>query len=178
MMVGVADAEEVAIGQRLHHLVTLSCRAVDRRDADLLRDCFHRDAVEERDGSSLTIDELVARTIAAASAEFDQHAVTNFHVLGIRGDLATTETYWAHRCVGSDGELAHAFGRYLDRFERVGGQWRIAHRRCTTEWASSNAPDRVDAPTGDAPDPSEALAAAVAPLAPHGSQPHVDGVVA
>ncbi len=154
MSVGVPSPDELAIAQRLHHIVTQCCRGLDRGDDQLVRDCFHHDA-EPPD---------VEPGEAAG-----QHVVTNHHLFGIRGDVATTETYWQHRAIGGDGALIESFGRHLDRFERRAGQWRIAERVTIVESA------HVDR---DGPDPSVAFAAAVEPEGPHVGRAHVDGVVA
>jgi hypothetical protein len=37
--------------------------------------------------------------------------------------------------VGDDGNAAVGFGRYLDRFERRGGEWRIAFRQVLVDIA-------------------------------------------
>ena len=154
MSVGVRSLDELAIAQRLHHIVTQCCRGLDRGDDQLVRDCFHGDA---------------APPDVEASEGAGQHVVTNHHLFGIRGDVATTETYWQHRAIGGDGALIESFGRHLDRFERRAGQWRIAERVTIVESA------HVDR---DGIDPSVAFAAAVEPEGPHIGRPHVDGVVA
>ncbi|MGH9269734.1 MAG: nuclear transport factor 2 family protein [Ilumatobacteraceae bacterium] len=96
--------------------------------------------------------------------------MTNHHLFGIRGDVATSETYWQHRAIGGDGALIESFGRYLDRFERRAGQWRIAERVTIVE----STPDVERGGT----DPADAFAAAVEPEGPHVGRAHVDGVVA
>lgn len=154
MSVGVPSPDELAIAQRLHHLVTQCCRGLDRGDDQLVGDCFHGDA---------------ERPAVEPSQANGQHVVTNHHLFGIRGDVATTETYWQHRAIGGDGALIESFGRHLDRFERRAGQWRIAERVTIVESAHAGR---------DGPDPSVAFAAAVEPEGPHVGQANVDGVVA
>jgi len=180
--VGLAGADEVALGQRLHHVITQFCRGVDRRDAELVRDCFHPDAFDDhgvfKGGPSDLAEWLLEVT---AAMQFMQHTVSNFHLFGVRDDVATTETYWHMRGVGVDGQLAEASGRYLDRFERRAGQWRIANRLCTLEWSSPGtgygAADFAGGAT-DRGDPSYALADLVAPEGLHAGRVQVDGVVA
>ncbi len=159
MSVGVPSPDELAIVGRLAHVITQCCRGLDRRDERLVSDCFHVGAdvpaLESGSGPS-------------------QHVVTNLHVLGIHGDVAATETYWNLRRVDADGELVQSFGRYLDRFERRAGQWRIANRIAVTEWPP---PSPGTEPVTD-DDPSYALAAEVEPEGPHTGRPRVDGVVA
>lgn len=158
MSLGVPSPDELAIAHRLHHLVTQCSRGLDRGDTQLVRDCFHAGAdVPTIDGNS-------------DGGGTTQHVVTNHLLLGIRGDVAATETYWQHRAIGGDGALVESFGRYLDRFERRAGQWRIAQRVTITD--STPGAERGE------PDPSFALAAEVEPEGAHGGGVHVDGVVA
>jgi hypothetical protein len=65
-----------------------------------------------------------------------QHYTTN-QTIDLDGDDAHVETYWL--CVlkqldSDGGELLG--GRYLDRFERRNGEWRIAKRVVVHEWHS------------------------------------------
>lgn len=160
MSVGVPSTDELAIAGRLHHLVTQCARGLDRRDERLVGDCFHPGAevpaIESGVGPS-------------------HHVVTNHHLLGIHGDTAATETYWHLQRVDADGESVHSFGRYLDRFERRAGQWRIAERTTLTEWPS---PDTGTEVSAGHEDPSNALADLVTPEGLHAGRVHVDGVVA
>jgi SnoaL-like domain len=162
---GISTIEDVVERMAIYDVVTRYCRACDRHDSELLRSCYHDDAIDDHGIHAGTIDEWV-RFVAEATTPITwmQHAVENFHVLGIKGDLAATETYWNYRCIGTDGELGYQFGRYLDRFERRQGVWRIAHRVCVLGAASSNTGYDLDAyPRGsvDKTDPSYALVALV-----------------
>jgi hypothetical protein len=73
------------------------------------------------------------------------HFAITHHFLGqcrieIDGDVAHTETYCNAHHVShpdADGNITDmAMGlRYVDRFERRGGEWRIAKRICAFDWA-------------------------------------------
>jgi 3-phenylpropionate/cinnamic acid dioxygenase small subunit len=54
--------------------------------------------------------------------------------VGIDAEDATSTCYFA-LIVGAPGGIPElmTFGRYVDRFVRVGGQWRIAHRRAEAD---------------------------------------------
>jgi hypothetical protein len=65
------------------------------------------------------------------------HSVSN-HQIELEGDVAWSEAYLValHR-FERDGEL-HDWvlgGRYVDRFERRDGEWRIAHRITVHDWS-------------------------------------------
>lgn len=108
------------------------CRANDRRDEELMRSCFHPDAVIELH-EPLDVDAF----IALGRQMLGQYTVT-WHNTGnqlveVEGDLAWAEHYTtsSHRiAAGETGPERDfvAFGRYVDRMERRGGEWRIARR--------------------------------------------------
>jgi hypothetical protein len=63
-----------------------------------------------------------------------QHHVTN-HVCELSGDEAHCETYWMFAGMTHEGDhLATYGGRYVDRFARRDGAWRIAARKLVVEW--------------------------------------------
>ena len=117
-------------------------RAIDRCDEEMLRSCFHPDS-RHRHGS-----------FEGSSAEFCGHAMTvcraveaTHHQLGpvsieLDGETAFTETYFTshHRfgAVPPPGGEPHEDrflgGRYVDRFERRDGVWKIAERQGINEW--------------------------------------------
>jgi len=117
-------------------------RAIDRCDEDLLRSCFHPDS-HHRHGS-----------FDGASADFCGHAMAvcraveaTHHQLGpvsieLASETAFVETYFTshHRfgAVPPPGGEPHEDrfmgGRYIDRFERRDGVWKIAARQGINEW--------------------------------------------
>jgi hypothetical protein len=65
-----------------------------------------------------------------------QHLLGNSHV-ELQGDVAYVETYiWTFARFTKDGRDWDTFtgGRLMDRFERRGGEWKIAHRRTIFDW--------------------------------------------
>jgi hypothetical protein len=101
-------------------------RAIDRRDYDLLRTCYHPDAVDEHGWYDGDVDGFVEYLRSGHLADFESHFLGNPHI-EVEGDVAWTETYCLalHR-TGVRDRLQHV--RYLDRFEKRDGDWRIAHR--------------------------------------------------
>jgi hypothetical protein len=108
------------------------CRANDRRDEELMRSCFHADAVIELH-KPLDVDEF----IALGREVLGWYAVT-WHNTGnqlveVDGDAAWAEHYTisSHRIAADDKGPERDFvasGRYIDRMERRNGEWRIARR--------------------------------------------------
>jgi len=116
----------------------LSCdymRGLDRLDRALQRSVFHDDATTDYgEGYRGGADGFVA----FAQGVLTPHAA-NHHMIGqVRidfdgDDLAFGEVYFqAFHRVGAD-DLFVA-GRYVDRYERRAGAWKIAHRSELVDW--------------------------------------------
>ena len=124
--------------QQIHDCVLRYCRGVDRFDRDLVLSAYHPDARDFHGPFEGDPVEFVAWAFAYHSEhQFrTQHSVLN-HYVELDGDVAHTETYWICTSVNKAGDpLTMAGGRYVDRFERRHGQWRIATRVCVHEWRS------------------------------------------
>jgi SnoaL-like protein len=110
------------------------CRGVDRGDSEALESVYHAGALEiHGDFAGSAADWMrVALDVAP------QHFTVMHHSLGtsnieLKGDVAAVETYFSAGCViRSTTEGAPVattiHGRYVDRFERRHGEWRIAKR--------------------------------------------------
>jgi len=119
------------------------CRAVDRMDFDLLRSCFHPDAVTDYGYFGGGIDEF----IESAKVQIPMSLVTT-HNTGNQIVEVTGDTAWAeHYTVATHRMAADALGperdfvtavRYIDRVECRGGDWRIARRVLILDWMRSD----------------------------------------
>jgi hypothetical protein len=137
-------------------------RGLDRLDADLLRSVFFDDARVDYGFYRGSAQEFVAFAMRALR---DHHA--NHHFIGqmsvdVEGDVAFGEIYFQafHRLVeaGAEKDLFIA-GRYVDRYERRDGIWKIAFRAEVNDWARTeaaadeffrSAPDALRGARGDA----------------------------
>jgi ketosteroid isomerase-like protein len=122
-------------------------RAIDRMDFELVRTCYHADAVDEHGWYDGGVDGYIAFL-----RESLPRSDATFHMLGnplieVEGDVARTETYclvWNRS--GAGDRLVQV--RYCDRFERRDAGWRIAHRRTVY------GPGRLDPVETEAPMPA------------------------
>ncbi len=113
-------------------------RGVDRADASLLKSCYHADAIEEHGGNYSgnaheSVDGAVPRIRQMGSM---QHLLGSTHI-DFDGDVAYVETYvWTFARFADGTRSLDTFtgGRLVDRFERRGGEWLIAHRRTVFDW--------------------------------------------
>jgi ketosteroid isomerase-like protein len=139
-----ADSHAAVLGRLLDEssiraLLARYARAIDRIDLDLLRSCYHPDAVDvhgyDYDGDVEGFAELLGRNLPRN--EWTMH-VLGGPLIEIEGDTAWTETYCIalHRLPATEDEPAREhvrLVRYCDRLERRGGEWRIARRTAVYE---------------------------------------------
>jgi hypothetical protein len=130
--------------REIRDVLSRYCRGVDRRDLELVRRCYHPDATDDH-GAAFTggVDDFL--TYAASSlARYE----STMHKLGQvlvepdadDPDRARSEVYAIafHRLAATDRKPARdvVVGlRYIDDFERRGGEWRIARRVCALDWS-------------------------------------------
>lgn len=133
-------AETAALRGLLDRQAIVDCiqrcaRGVDRGDEALVRSAYHPDALEDHGAYIGDVDGLMA-FLHAAHRPFDsyQRYVSNSTV-ELDGDVAHVESYYS--CIlrrDTTGRLLANGGRYVDRFERRDGEWRIARRVVVMEW--------------------------------------------
>jgi ketosteroid isomerase-like protein len=133
--------------QAIHDCLMAYSRGVDRLDAELIRSCYHDDAVDDHGVFIGDPDEFVEWVIPMHSNThvLHQHAIFNVFV-DLDGDVAHTEAYYMFVGLNRKGSpLAMSGGRYLDRFEKRNGRWAIAARLCIRDWAPLNeVPEPLD----------------------------------
>ena len=118
--------------------LTRYCRGVDRFDGELILSCYHPDAIDDHGefvGSPKDFVEWLFDLHTRGQIS-TQHCITN-QSCEIEGDIAHTETYYQFNARNLDESLWIAGGRYIDRFERRNGEWRIANRYCMVEWSGT-----------------------------------------
>jgi hypothetical protein len=144
----------------IERVLATYARAVDRQDVELLKSCYHPDAINHNAVSRANAWEFAETLLPLMRKLFSatMHHVTHTDVR-VRGSEAAVESYFIawHLVVGGYDEIVTMFGaayadamqsagtldgghdfvgggRYLDRFERREGIWRIAERNVTMEW--------------------------------------------
>lgn len=118
-------------------------RGIDRCDVEIVESCFHPDAVQDTGmyvGSPRGWAEMV-NEFHLGQCLSQQHHLTN-SVVELEDDTAHVESYFFATVRGRDDTTKLVSGRWIDRFERRDGSWRIAVRVSTTEIIT-------DVPTAD-----------------------------
>ncbi|MBH1998806.1 MAG: nuclear transport factor 2 family protein [Sphingomonadaceae bacterium] len=134
------DAADAIISrQQIADLTMAYCRGVDRADEPLLRGIFHDDSVIVSgivNGNGQTFAGEICRFVQAT---FEQtfHSIAN-QWIEVTGDTAVGETYilavaTTHGTGDGQSEMLSG-GRYIDRFERREGIWKIAERIYVEDW--------------------------------------------
>ncbi len=129
---GLADRE--AIRDCLYRY----CRGIDRRDEAALRSAYWPDATDRhgayQGSASGFIDDALEKLQGAGRMV---HQVSNI-LIELKGDQAAVESYFLALQAGRDaaGQTVETLlcGRYVDRFERRGGEWRVAARTVVYDW--------------------------------------------
>jgi len=146
------DMADMATRQTLRDLVATLARATDRADPGLMLSAMHPDAAMDSG-----LDGVGADYARALTEMIRAHLTRCFHSIGtqyfeIDGDRAAGESYVIaySRTVGEETQTG---GRYLDRFERRDGVWKLASRRFVQDWAMTRpAGDDAGLAGGYAPD--------------------------
>ena len=137
--------------QEIHERLTSFSRGMDRFDHASFSDAFWPDATIAAGPFVGTPQECWDWSVPMHEAGqlLTHHALLNC-TIDIQGDTAHTETYYLFVARNRDESVWQAGGRYVDRFERRMGEWRIAMRHNAIEW--SCIPPAMPIPFGDVPD--------------------------
>lgn len=117
-------------------------RGLDRFDVELVRSTYHADAYDDhghfKGTASQFFDHLDALLPAfSALTHFRGNSLIEFQ----SEDVAHVETYaLAYHRPHDQRHQDLLCVRYLDRFERRSGEWRVAHRRVVVDWSASSVP--------------------------------------
>ncbi len=112
-------------------------RGMDRFDREAYLSAFHDDAEMAAGpfvGSARDCWEW-AVPMHEEGQLLTHHSLLNI-TIDLDGDTAHTETYYMFVARNRDETVVLAGGRYVDRFEKRNGDWRIALRTNIIEWAT------------------------------------------
>lgn len=155
---GTCSADYLA----LQNLNALYCHAVDRRDFDLLHQLYHDDAHEDHspmfNGPASQYIDMLPQALAPWA--ITAHSVKNAAFL-VDGDQANGEIYCTayHRMANNSREIIF-HGRYVDRYEKRGGQWKFSYRSLILDWMENReitSPNQVNGMPSGAPSDADPL---------------------
>jgi hypothetical protein len=120
-------------------LAALYMRGLDRLDSALLEAQFWPEARCEYGVFSGSPADFAAFCMTMLTEHERNHHMLGQHLIDFTApDQAYGEVYYQayHRIFGESGEARDLFiaGRYVDRYERRGGVWKIAYRSELVDW--------------------------------------------
>lgn len=136
-----SDVAQLLSERAIRRVIADYCRGVDRGDLELVQSCYHPGAHD------------IHGRFRGDAAEFAEHAVdwigknyraTNHTVLNSVIDFDDAENAHVETYVNAfhyapepidDAHLLIFAGRYIDRFARRAGQWRIETRVLLHDWS-------------------------------------------
>lgn len=126
----------VADRQEILEVYYRYCRGADRGDMALMRSAYHAGAHESHGPYNGPADEFIGFVVDhLKNTRIAVHFIQNV-LIDLRGDEANSEAYfYAIQQEGGDPFEDHMAGRYLDRFERRAGAWKIAARKVVIDWS-------------------------------------------
>lgn len=128
--------EQLLDRQDIYDCLTRMQRGTDRFDRDLFLSAFHDDAVIAAGPFVGGPAELYdwSSTLQSIAHKGTLHGLLN-HSCELDGDTAHAETYYLYIAANPDDTNMLAAGRYIDRFDRRGGEWKVAARNTVIEWS-------------------------------------------
>ena len=140
------DVEMLADIQDIYEVVARYCRGVDRLDLDLVRSCYHSDAITNHGSFKGSPDEFLTWVRGVLSRYTSTFHVIGNHLAQVDGNAALSETYAIafHRGEPQNDRLVNQTTglRFVDRLERREGCWRLSQRICTVDWNTVTLPKR------------------------------------
>jgi hypothetical protein len=143
-----ADVERLVAEAAVRDVHSRYCRGIDRMDWDLVRSCYHPDAVDNHGPYKGDVEGFIGWVSGLLPAYESTTHFVGQQLVEVDGDVAWHEAYCRayHRSKATDDAPASDSIlniRYVDRMERRGGQWRIAARVVVVDSA------RTDPVAGD-----------------------------
>jgi hypothetical protein len=123
--------------QSISEVLMRYCRAIDRRDADLMRTVYWPDALDDHAVFKGDVEEFLAYSFPFMEGVVSAHTISNILVDLCDADTAFSECYFSgfHDFPADQGRLERTVGgRYLDLHERRAGEWRIKSRTLAIDW--------------------------------------------
>lgn len=145
--------QELLDKQAIHETTLRYCRGADRLDADLITSVFHPDARDDHGGHVLKGADTGPAIVKMLSD--GAHETENSLFLGSRstlhyissqtievyGDTAAAESYFTTVHFGTRNGVSlkmQTYGRWVDRFERRNGEWKVIDRTGVYELVDEN----------------------------------------
>lgn len=130
--------DEMVHREAIRDVILRYCRASDRVDEDMLRDVYWPDAQDDHLEFSGNPEEFIAYCKPILThMKYNMHTVGNM-LIDVDGDDADAESYFiGYHSIPDEAGVRRdylAAGRYIDKFQKRGDEWKILKRLVTVEW--------------------------------------------
>jgi len=130
--------ETLLAKQEIYEVLVTYCRGVDRLDEDLVRSIYHPDGYDDRGywrGPGWSFAPFVINRLRDANSA-TTHSITNV-LIEIDGNVAVSESQVQATLVrrNTNPVVTDVMGaRYVDRFSKRDGHWKIDERTVVLDW--------------------------------------------
>ncbi len=131
------DLKALLERERIRDCIVRLARGEDRRDAQLISASYWPDSTTDYGVFAGSFDKYLAWVVPGSAAIPVTQHVLGQTVIKVDGNRASAETQVIsyHRVnMGTEERDTVIGGRYLDRMEKRGGEWRIAARTMLYDW--------------------------------------------
>lgn len=123
------------------------CNAADRHDHVKMRNCYHPDAIDDHGAffKGPAMDFIDHLPEIQKPMRILHHNVTTINI-ELDGDYAEGEVYILafHQADAEEGVMDILIGgRYLDKYEKRDGEWKISYRAVLADWVKIAEPSDV-----------------------------------
>ena len=130
------DLQALLDREAIRECLARYCRGIDRADEAALRSCYWEDAADchgAYSGSATGFIDQALRKLREGGRRV--HQVSNVSI-ELHGEVAAVESAFLALQAPASTPHRETFlcGRYVDRFERRGGEWRVAARTVVYDW--------------------------------------------
>lgn len=145
-----ADLQALLDREAIRDCLFRYCRGIDRADETVLRSTYWDDATDCHGAYRGSADGFIAQAIPRLQrGGRGVHQVSNV-LIELHGDVAAVESSFLALQAGFAQPQLETFlaGRYVDRFEKRAGEWRVADRTVVYDWIEER--ERPELATDDA----------------------------
>ncbi len=121
--------DDILAREEITDVIKRLARGTDRLDEELMASCYHPDGSDDHNA------------FRGTGREFARWVMTVLPHFRLDGDVAHADTYCVAHHLRPESDMVLGL-RYVDRFERRDGAWRIAKRVCAFDWTYTVAIDQ------------------------------------
>lgn len=132
----IEQIEELADREAIRDCLYRYCRGIDRADEAMLRSAYWPDATDSHGAYNGSAEGFITQALQQLQAGGrGVHQISNC-LIESHGALAAVESsfFALQTTARAPHKVTQLCGRYLDRFEKRNGEWRVAARTVVYDW--------------------------------------------